>query len=1154
MVICIAGMHRSGTSMIARMLNICGVHLGEEKDLIPPAGDNPEGFWENDKFRIINEEILACFNGSWDLPPLFGDGWTKDPRLLHIHSRASKLIKEFSAYHLWGWKDPRNSLTLPFWQAHISGLKIIVCLRNPYDVYLSLSRRGYASNTFSYALWLTYSQQLLAAAEDENRIITHFDSYFHDPQSELRRLLNFLQIEADDETLAKACKTISVDLRHSSGKINDLLASNAPQNLIQIYKELCLQAGPVYLSSLDEQERSSLDKFEPNFETDVERYKKLLASTTLETERLLNQVFELNDIIKQKTNNIQTIEDDLKKLRESYAQLQDELKISQEAYANLRNALKVSQEFYVNLQNELKISQEAHAQLQDALKISQESYAQLQDELKISQESYAKLQDELKMSQESFAQLQERLNNLLKKRLSYILRKIFTLFTHPLRIFKKILSGLFYGLTNIHKVPSVLRREGMQGLLLRLHNRINVNAVLQTNNAALQTTDITHKKIYEQLVSMACKKIKDDYVPLSDENVSSEESTIKLIAFYLPQFHPIPLNDEFWGKGFTEWMNVSKATPQFVGHYQPRLPGELGFYDLRVPEIQKRQIELAKKYGIYGFCFHYYWFNGQRLLRKPLDLFLESKEDFPFCVCWANENWTRRWDGQENDILIAQEHSPESDLRFIKDILPLFQDKRYIRINGRPVLIIYRPNILSNVSETVKRWREYCQANGIATPYLIAAQTFWFTDPREVNFDAAVEFPPHNIALPDISHLLKIANPNYSGNIFDYKDIVKKCSSASAAEYKLFKTVFPGWDNEARKPGCGYTFAFSSPELYKNWLLNAAKVTLQEKCPEKRLLFINAWNEWAEGAYLEPDQRYGYAYLQATADAVKEISLLERNLSTYEMKTFDTRNEFDSRMNRPVIVFQSGKVGSTSLHLSLEKKFKELEISTPVYHAHILEKIDQRIERIKQIRTDPSASIQKLLESKKIRQQIDNNHEQCWSVISLVRDPVAKKISTFFQLIDEYIPDWKKQWKSGELKLEDLQKMFFKKSGDNDPGQWFDNQIKPIWGIDIFKTPFDKTNGYHIYTFTPRVNLMIIRMEDLNRVAENAFREFMGLESFSIISTNVGEEKPYRKLYEQFKKLPLPASYLDKEYSSRYARYFYTENEIAAFRKHWLEN
>lgn len=408
MVICIAGMHRSGTSMIARMLNICGVHLGEEKDLIPPAGDNPEGFWENDKFRIINEEILACFNGSWDLPPLFGDGWTKDPRLLHIHSRASKLIKEFSAYHLWGWKDPRNSLTLPFWQAHISGLKIIVCLRNPYDVYLSLSRRGYASNTFSYALWLTYSQQLLAAAEDENRIITHFDSYFHNPQSELRRLLNFLQIEADDETLAKACKTISVDLRHSSGKINDLLASNAPQNLIQIYKELCLQAGPVYLSSLDKQERSSLDKFEPNFETDVERYKKLLASTTLETERLLNQVFEPNDIIKQKTNTIQTIEDDLKKLRESYA----------------------------------------------------------------------KLQDELKMSQESFAQLQERLNNLLKKRLSYILRKIFTLFTHPLRIFKKILSGLFYGLTNIHKVPSVLRREGMQGLLLRLHNRINVNAVL----------------------------------------------------------------------------------------------------------------------------------------------------------------------------------------------------------------------------------------------------------------------------------------------------------------------------------------------------------------------------------------------------------------------------------------------------------------------------------------------------------------------------------------------------------------------------------------------------------------------------------------------------------------------------------------------------
>jgi len=316
----------------------------------------------------------------------------------------------------------------------------------------------------------------------------------------------------------------------------------------------------------------------------------------------------------------------------------------------------------------------------------------------------------------------------------------------------------------------------------------------------------------------------NDYVPLRTED--PVETTIKLIAFYLPQFHPIPENDKWWGKGFTEWINVTRATPQFKGHYQPRLPGELGFYDLRIPEIMERQVELARLYGLSGFCFYYYWFGRKKLLDMPLNQFLSNKKlDLGFCLCWANENWTRRWDGYEQDILISQKHSPEDDLAFIKEISLIFKDKRYIRVDGKPLLIVYRPSLLPDPEATAKRWRDYCHTNGIGDIYLAMTFSFDMMDPSEIGFDAAIEFPPNNQPAPQISKNMKILNKDFKGIIYDYRYYVRASRNYKKPDYTLYRSVMPSWDNEARKPGRGAVFAMSSPDLYKEWLSNAYRYT-----------------------------------------------------------------------------------------------------------------------------------------------------------------------------------------------------------------------------------------------------------------------------------------------------------------------------------------
>jgi lipopolysaccharide biosynthesis protein len=347
---------------------------------------------------------------------------------------------------------------------------------------------------------------------------------------------------------------------------------------------------------------------------------------------------------------------------------------------------------------------------------------------------------------------------------------------------------------------------------------------------------------------------------------------VRAIAFYLSQYHPIPENDLWWGKGFTDWRNVTRARPNFVGHYQPQLPADFGFYDLRVPETLERQAALARSYGLHGFCYYYYWFAGKRLLEKPIEVMRQSrKPDFPYCFCWANENWTRRWDGKDNEVLIAQNPSPTDAEVLIRDVLPHFRDPRYIRVDGKPVFIVYRVGMLPDPRATAETWREVCRREGVGDLYLCVARTYDTGDPSQYGFDALVEFPPHGIKTLPVNQQIEFTNPAFNGFVYDYRHVVEDLLLRRDVPYVRHLTLMPGWDNTARRPDQANTFINASPEIYEVWLREVVARTTACRRPEERLVFINAWNEWAEGAHLEPDQRYGHQYLQATLRALSEV-------------------------------------------------------------------------------------------------------------------------------------------------------------------------------------------------------------------------------------------------------------------------------------------
>ena len=370
----------------------------------------------------------------------------------------------------------------------------------------------------------------------------------------------------------------------------------------------------------------------------------------------------------------------------------------------------------------------------------------------------------------------------------------------------------------------------------------------------------------------------------------------KVIAFYLPQFHQFDENDKWHGRGFTEWTNVTKTIPQFVGHEQPQLPIDVGFYDLTTSQPFYRQIELAKNYGLYGFCFYYYWFHGKKLMEKPIHNYLEDKNlDFPFCLCWACESWNKSWDGKKNDkqLLFDAKLGLDDVDEFWNDLRTFLHDDRYIKIDNNPLILVYRPSWFDK--QTLRDFcailREKAVKEGFNGLYFVLALSNEYCrgelnlddDIKYYNFNGCYEFPPHGMFINSNCKKKKIPaslaidgymNPKFSGYVYNMKDyILHGFHIDTLTDCKnLFRGIFPRWDNSARRLSfCGGDIFFGlSPICYKQWLSDLIKWTTKNKSKKESFIFINAWNEWAEGAHLEPDNRYGYAYLQATCEALEE--------------------------------------------------------------------------------------------------------------------------------------------------------------------------------------------------------------------------------------------------------------------------------------------
>ena len=845
--------------MLTKLLHTCGLYLGPESDLMPAQADNPDGFWENLRFVALNDEVLDELGGAWDLPPKADENF-KHPRLDPLRTKAQLLVEGFDSATVWGWKDPRNSLTLPFWQDLLPKLKTLIIVRNPLEVAYSMRARNGTSYSFGLRLWEIYNRRAIETSSEQQRLVTHYDLFFEDAETELRRIAQFIGLPNTEVDSAAAL--VIKQRRHTHFTIDQLIDARVSTEVIELYNALIAEANQSASASVtkkNERKRERAPQAAKPGEADflpgavsrpnasIPERENVRWEHLAQIENLEGEIRQLALRLARQDGRIAEMEANAARHEKERAEYQSEIRQLALRIAEMETNAARHEKARADYQSEIeKIREDLMQtnQLLDARSISLANSEAQRDELRDRLREQLQVTKKLSRLLDDVGDAATRLRSSRRWKLA-----------NPVTVIKAKLSpgrvSAGYGhLEKIVKAYSQWRASRPE--IGKIDDEIK----------ALRLEDLSFELVQPQF------KIPGELLPDRPMPVD-----VKAIAFYLPQFHRIPQNDAWWGEGFTEWTNVRRGSPNFQDHYQPHVPAaDLGYYDLTNEGVLEKQAALAGAAGIHGFCFHYYWFGGEVLLDLPVRKILETgKPEIPFCICWANENWTRRWDGKDSEILIAQRHSPEDDLNFIRHVEKILATKNYIRVDGKPLLLVYRPSLLPDAKETLQRWRSYFRGEGHGDLHLVMVQSFSErASPSDYGFDAGVQFPPHFAATP-VTSLIRDKHHHFAGAIYDYGELRKKAIDqfrSAPRNLRLYPGVMPSWDNTARQQSRSTIWVNSSPEAYSEWLAEVAGLARGRLSHQERFIFINSWNEWAEGCHLEPDEKYGYAWLNATALAL----------------------------------------------------------------------------------------------------------------------------------------------------------------------------------------------------------------------------------------------------------------------------------------------
>ena len=590
----------------------------------------------------------------------------------------------------------------------------------------------------------------------------------------------------------------------------------------------------------------------------------------------------------------------------------------------------------------------------------------------------------------------------------------------------------------------------------------------------------------------------------------------------------------------TRWGSLMGAQSQFEGHV-PLVPENLDFTARQPDDVLRSQIELARRHGVYGFVVEV---EANEIDRPGAHSLLASDElEFPFCL----------------DVEIRQGNDVD---RVIDAGEPLIESKNYVRIDDRPVVVVDSTSLETN--QLVEQWKRRREANGKPAPYFVGSQSIGLgrnveTEGATEIFDALIrifpwERPPDQACLhSSASSRLTLLNRGFHGNVLSYPAIV---AGVIANEPKVDKPVFeaaaPGFDNLAVEDSGGLAFAFASPALYKQWLQRICKRALSDELNKEKLVFVHDWNGWATGSALEPSYRFGYGFLSATAAALQFAARLAAGVivpsEPPQLEDPKHENKLEGLPRKPIFVYQMGKVGSMAIVVGLQK----MNLPDPIIHSHSLNNLDKLAKRVCEANPNPDEALFEVHRGMAVRRwmlQADEN--TVWNVITMVRDPVGRNISAFFENIAALVPNIRARYEAEDFTVEELHELFLHMHHHDLVFGWFHWELRNLFGLDMLKEPFDPHAGYQIYE-KGNTRLLLIRTEDISRKGPAAIQEFLGLPEFVVPqSINTAEGKYYADIIKIFKTKPLPKWYLDRMYNSEFTRHFYLPEEIERFRLKW---